>query len=71
MGSRFDTLTPDAGEAETGAAAAELVAEAEARALCRETLLMLATNYRHAALAETGARARALLWAAETIRDDG
>ena len=71
MGDIFDALRPDAPPARIDAAVRELIDEAGARAFCRETLLMLATNYVHAAAREQGARARALLWAAEAIREDG
>ena len=68
MGRIFDALRPDAAEVETEAAMAELIAEAEAHAFCQQTLLMLAVNYRDDAKRETGARARALRWAAAAIR---
>ncbi len=70
MGDIFDNLRPNATQAETDTAVRELIVEAESRAFCRETLLMLATNYVHAAAREQGARARALSWAAEAIRED-
>lgn len=68
MGQIFNALQPDASEARTEAAMSELIAEAEARAFCHQTLLMLAVNYRDEADRETGARARALRWAAAAIR---
>lgn len=70
MGDLFDRLRPEDDKARTLAAMRELIAEAEATAFCRETLLMLAVNYVHAAKAEQGARAQALSWAAEAIRED-
>ncbi|MBK4214814.1 hypothetical protein JJJ17_02620 [Paracoccus caeni] len=66
----FDSLDDNATEEQIGAAVSELIQEAHDRAFCRETLLMLATNYWHEAAHHHGAKARALKWAAQEIRSD-
>lgn len=66
----LDALTDGATEAEIEAACAALVRDAHARALCRETRLMLAENYLRAAETEGGPRATALRWAANSIRSE-
>lgn len=66
----FDALGATATEAELEAAAQELVRDAHARAFCRETLLMLAENYRRAAEGRDDAGATALRWAASSLRSE-
>lgn len=67
----FDALCATATEAELEAAAQELVRDAHARAFCRETLAMLAENYRREAAVQDGPRATALRWAAHSLRSEG
>lgn len=66
----FAALTEHATEAEIEAAAGALIRDAHDRALCRETRLMLAENYRRAAEAQDGPRATALRWAANSLRTE-
>ncbi len=67
----FDALDGTATEAELEAAAQELVRDAHARAFCRETLAMLAENYQREAAGQTGPRATALRWAANSLCSEG
>ena len=71
MGIAFDNLTNDSDDTVIAAAVRELVAEAETSAFCRETLLMIAANYSHAADDLTGPKAQALRWAAQEIKAQG
>ena len=66
----FKALTDRASEAEIEAAAGELIRDAHASALCRETRLMLAENYLREAAALDGPRATALRWAANSLRSE-
>ena len=68
MGRLFDDLRDCADENAVGAAAHELIAEARQGAMCRQMLLMTATNYLHRAEAEPAARAQALRLAWLEIR---
>lgn len=68
MGRLFDDLQDCADENAIGAAAHELIAEARNGAMCRQMLLMAATNYWHRAEDEPAARAQALRLASLEIR---
>lgn len=68
MGRLFDKLRSDADEQAIGDAAHELITEACGNAMCRQMVLMHATNYHHQASREAGARAQALRLAAMELR---